>query len=488
MAASDSMTGQFPGRQRGGIDAAPFEELINDIAGRFGLGATAGPLVREVLNMITGSPDGVGGFLDKFRSAGLGTEMTSWLGRKDAPAMSTQQLERALGSSAIEGIAGRLGLGTSAASTAVAYILPKLIGALTPGGTIPTGLASEAPVGPRAFETASRRYDAAPPVAARATPRHIEVVRDEPHMVRWLWPLLGALAVLGLGSYLFSARNPVPVAPVAMQPPAIPPPAPPAVLPPRLSLSNDNGIIHYSGSVHDEETRTSIINSLKAVFGADKIQGDIGIDLNRGAVPWLVNFRTALETLKVPGVQATFDGNSVNLGGIIGDAERDRITNSLRNVLGGGLVFGTLTDRLADVVSGANIKVIASLAALKTGFNGNDLTGILNQSIIIFPSGGSEVPAAMTTLLEKAAAEIKQLGPGTVIEIASYTDNTGDASANVALTQRRADAVRNMLIHAGVDPSMLVAKGYGSANPIASNDLLEGRFRNRRIEYHVLKP
>ena len=34
---------------------------------------------------------------------------------------------------------------------------------------------------------------------------------------------------------------------------------------------------------------------------------------------------------------------------------------------------------------------------------------------------------------------------------------------------------------------MLVAKGYGNANPIASNDLLEGRFRNRRIEYHVVK-
>ena len=47
--------------------------------------------------------------------------------------------------------------------------------------------------------------------------------------------------------------------------------------------------------------------------------------------------------------------------------------------------------------------------------------------------------------------------------------------------------MRNALIHDGVDPSMLVAKGYGSANPIANNDLLEGRFRNRRIEYHVLK-
>jgi OmpA-OmpF porin, OOP family len=74
-----------------------------------------------------------------------------------------------------------------------------------------------------------------------------------------------------------------------------------------------------------------------------------------------------------------------------------------------------------------------------------------------------------------------------VLEIAGYTDNTGDPAANVALSQQRADAIRNALIHAGVDPSMLVAKGYGSANPIASNDLLEGRFRNRRIEYHILK-
>jgi OmpA-OmpF porin, OOP family len=484
MAPSDSMTGRFSDRQRAGADAAPFEELIGDIAGRFGLGTNAGPLVREVLRMITGSPGGVGGFLDKFRSAGLGPEMMSWLGRKDAPAISAQQLDRALGPSAIEGIAGRLGLDTSAASTAVAYVLPKLIGALTPGGTIPTGHPSEA--GARVFETVSQRI-AAPSAAERVAPRHIEVVRDEPHMVRWLWPLLGALALLGLGSYLFSGRNPAP-APVAVQTPATLPPAPAPALPARLSLSNDNGIIHYSGSVHDEETRTAIINSLKGVFGADKIQGDIGIDLNRGAVPWLINLRTALETLKVPGVQVAFDGSSVNLGGIIGDSERDRITNSLRNVLGSGLVFGTLTDRLADVVSSANNNVIAALTSLKTGFNGNDLAGILNQSIINFPSTGSEVPAAMTALLEKAAAQMKQLAPGTVLEIAGYTDNSGNAAANIALSQQRADAVRNALIRAGVDQSMLVAKGYGSANPIASNDLLEGRFRNRRIEYHVLKP
>ena len=75
-----------------------------------------------------------------------------------------------------------------------------------------------------------------------------------------------------------------------------------------------------------------------------------------------------------------------------------------------------------------------------------------------------------------------------MIEIAGYTDNTGDPAANVTLSQQRADSVRAALVSAGVDPSMLVAKGYGSANPMATNDTPEGKFRNRRIEYRVVKP
>ena len=77
---------------------------------------------------------------------------------------------------------------------------------------------------------------------------------------------------------------------------------------------------------------------------------------------------------------------------------------------------------------------------------------------------------------------------GSEMCIRDSTDNTGDPSANVQLSQQRADAVRAALVSAGVDPSVLVAKGYGSANPVATNDTLEGKFRNRRIEYRVVKP
>jgi outer membrane protein OmpA-like peptidoglycan-associated protein len=259
-------------------------------------------------------------------------------------------------------------------------------------------------------------------------------------------------------------------------------------VPAHLALTNDDGIITYSGVVHDESTRTSIMDALKGTFGAEKVKGDITINANAGSAPWLVDLRTALENLKTSGVQAVFDGNSLKVGGLISDSDRDGIINSLRTALPTGLVFGALTDKVANLVSEVTNKTETALAGLHPGFTTTDLLTILNQSIINFPTNSAEIPAAGKTLLQHAAAAFKQLPSGTVVEIAGYTDNTGDPAANVTLSQQRADAVRAALVSAGVDPSMLVAKGYGSANPVATNDTLEGKFRNRRIEYRVVKP
>ena len=97
------------------------------------------------------------------------------------------------------------------------------------------------------------------------------------------------------------------------------------------------------------------------------------------------------------------------------------------------------------------------------------------------------MPANSVASLQKAAHDLKQLPAGQLLEIAGYTDNAGNAAANTALSQRRADAVRAALIKAGANPDLMIAKGYGSAHPIASNDTEEGRLRNRRIEYHIIR-
>ena len=185
---------------------AMLDNVIEDVGSQFGLGPKAGPLLREVIQLITGSPGGLNGFIDKFRSAGLGSQVASWLGRTDGAALTGPQVEQALGSSALGGIANRLGLAGGVVGTAVGYLLPKVIGQITPGGVIPSGI-------PAAFssymqgtpiQTTTRRVE-------QAAPRAISVIHDAPPLGRWLIPLLAGLGILGLFWYLLSGNQPAPV-------------------------------------------------------------------------------------------------------------------------------------------------------------------------------------------------------------------------------------------------------------------------------------
>ncbi len=71
--------------------------------------------------------------------------------------------------------------------------------------------------------------------------------------------------------------------------------------------------------------------------------------------------------------------------------------------------------------------------------------------------------------------------PNVHAKIGGYTDNTGDANANMRLSQQRADSVRNQLVSMGVAADHLQAQGYGDQHPVADNSTPEGRARNRRI-------
>jgi outer membrane protein OmpA-like peptidoglycan-associated protein len=72
------------------------------------------------------------------------------------------------------------------------------------------------------------------------------------------------------------------------------------------------------------------------------------------------------------------------------------------------------------------------------------------------------------------------------VEISCHTDNTGSAVANTRLSEARAKSVVQYLTSHGIDPQKLVYKGYGLAQPIASNKTAAGRQMNRRVEFKIL--
>ena len=82
----------------------------------------------------------------------------------------------------------------------------------------------------------------------------------------------------------------------------------------------------------------------------------------------------------------------------------------------------------------------------------------------------------------KEIAKLLHENPGQNLRVEGHTDNQGNASANQALSEKRAQAVVAWLTSHGVAPGRLTAKGFGRAQPIADNSTEEGKAKNRRVE------
>lgn len=114
-----------------------------------------------------------------------------------------------------------------------------------------------------------------------------------------------------------------------------------------------------------------------------------------------------------------------------------------------------------------------------------ELTRLLEASRIEFDPGSDRIQnskAALLDLTARAAADC----PGT-LRVEGHTDNTGSAAFNESLSRRRAETVRAALIQRGVSPALILAAGYGPAQPVGDNTTDAGRALNRRIEIRIVR-
>jgi outer membrane protein OmpA-like peptidoglycan-associated protein len=137
----------------------------------------------------------------------------------------------------------------------------------------------------------------------------------------------------------------------------------------------------------------------------------------------------------------------------------------------------------------AQARLRSNIASIEASFTadearvfrqGNDV--VVSLMGISFPSGRSTIDASSAALMRKVQQALA-LFPDASVLIEGHTDANGSDSANLILSQDRADAVKQYLVSQfGLNAEKVSSIGYGEARPVATNETAAGRARNRRID------
>jgi outer membrane protein OmpA-like peptidoglycan-associated protein len=109
---------------------------------------------------------------------------------------------------------------------------------------------------------------------------------------------------------------------------------------------------------------------------------------------------------------------------------------------------------------------------------------IMNMSDVLFDFDKATLKPDAREKLAKLSGIVLAY-PGLKLTIEGHTDSIGSDEYNLTLSEKRAAAVRDYLVGAGVNSNGVTSQGFGKANPVASNDTNEGRAKNRRVELVV---
>ena len=483
------------------------DNLISDVSGRFGLtNDKARQLVGVLIALIFDEKrGGFAGFVRLFEQKGLGRLIQSWVGTGPNESISAAQVDHIFGAPLIGAIAGKLGAPVSATAGAIGGLLPNLINELTEGGKEPTGIpetlkswvvgiadwlgdlgrfgwgalaAGAAAIGGAVAGGARAIGHAADATVDAAAGAVRKTGRGLAAFLPWLVLLLALLAALvwfkgcqrqrDAGDAAVSSPAPLGADPAAT--------APATQSNARFSFENADGKARIGGQVASDAEKAKLLDAIQAAFGADNVEGDLVVDAGTAPAGWLDRLNALLPDLKARSVKLGFDGDKIDIDtSALPEAERFALSQKLRQGFGGFEISG-LWDR-----------AMVALSALKSGFSADDLVQALNLSAIYFDTGSATITRDSYETLRKAAEAIKAAPAGTRIEVGGHTDATGDAAANLQLSLERANAVTAKLVELGVSGEQLVGKGYGQDQPIADNASEEGKARNRRMAFTVLR-
>jgi OOP family OmpA-OmpF porin len=146
----------------------------------------------------------------------------------------------------------------------------------------------------------------------------------------------------------------------------------------------------------------------------------------------------------------------------------------------------TAKDSDADGVADVDDECLGTTKGMAVDNKGCALIEQVVLKGVNFPTKSATLKASAHDSLRSVAAAMKA-NDDLKIEVQGYTDSVGTDENNLALSQRRAEAVKAFLVKEGIAADRIEAKGYGEADPVDSNDTPAGRANNRRVAFKVLE-
>ena len=112
-----------------------FDSIISAVSGKSEASGEAAPLIG-ILSGLLAQSGGLQGLANKFSQSGQGNAFSSWVGMGENQPVSSDQIQKALGSDQISALAARMGVDPALASSFLAEYLPKIVDKLTPEGKV----------------------------------------------------------------------------------------------------------------------------------------------------------------------------------------------------------------------------------------------------------------------------------------------------------------------------------------------------------------
>ena len=183
-------------------------------------------------------------------------------------------------------------------------------------------------------------------------------------------------------------------------------------------------------------------------------------------------------------------GAGAVIGGILGNNVGNKNNTALGAVLGaaiGGVaggIIGNKMDKQAEKIKteipGAKVERVGE--GINVTFDENNPDG--SKSGVYFATNKFNITSNSQLAIDKLVKIFTEY-PETNILVEGHTDNVGADAANLALSQKRANAVGDALKAAGLSPNRLIVKWYGEAQPKQDNTTAEGKASNRRVEFSI---